>query len=51
MLIPLGGMIDGSFPSLGAVAGETTSLMGILVFGFLVVTTLGILLGGERRAS
>jgi len=51
MLIPVGGLIDGRILSLGAVASDTTSVMGILVFGLLVVTTLGILLGGERRTS
>jgi hypothetical protein len=51
MLIPLGGMVDGRIPSLGALAGDTTSGMGVLVFGLLLVTTLGILLGGDRRTS
>jgi hypothetical protein len=50
MLIPLGGMVDGRTLSLGALAGDATWLMGILVFGLLVVTALVILLGGERRS-
>jgi hypothetical protein len=51
MLIPLGGMVDGRIRSLGALAGDTMSVMGLLVFGLLLVTTLGILLGGDRRSS
>ena len=51
MLIPLGCMVDGRILALGALAGDTMSAMGILVFGLLLVTTLVILLGGERRPS
>src|SRR5262245_4688929 len=48
MLIPLGCMVDERILALAALAGDTMSAMGILVFGLLLVTTLGILLGGER---
>ena len=51
MLTPFGGMVDRRILALGALAGDATALMGILVFGILVVTTLVILLGGERRPS
>jgi len=51
MLAPFGGMVDGRIRALGALAGDATALMGILVFGLLVVTTLVILFGGERRPS
>jgi hypothetical protein len=51
MLAPLGGMLDGPISCLDSLAGDATSVMGILVFGLLVVTTLAILLGGERRSS
>ena len=51
MLTPLGGMVDRRILALGALAGDATALMGILVFGLLLVTTLVILLGGERRPS
>ena len=51
MLIPLGGMVDGRIQSLAALAGDTTSGMGMLLFGLLLVTTFGILLGGDRKPS
>jgi hypothetical protein len=51
MLTPLGGMVGGRILPLGALAGDATSLMVLLVFGLLVVTTLVILLGGDRRSS
>ena len=51
MLTPLGGMVDRRILALGALAGDATALMGILVFGLLVVTTLVILVGGERGPS
>jgi hypothetical protein len=51
MLIPLGGMVGARSLPLGALAGDATSLMGLLVFGLFVVTTLVILLGGDRRSS
>ena len=51
MLTPLGGMVDRRILALGALAGDATALMGLLVFGLLVVTTLVILVGGERGPS
>ena len=51
MLAPFGGMVDGRIRALGALAGDATALMGILVFGLLLVTTLVILVGGERGPS
>ncbi len=50
MLTPLGGMADDRIPLLGAAVGDTTTVMGALLFGLLVVTTLVILLGGVRRS-
>jgi hypothetical protein len=51
MPTPLGCMIDGRVLALAAPAGDTTAVMGGLLFGLFAVTTLAILLGGGRRPS
>jgi hypothetical protein len=49
MLTPLGSMVDVGI--LGSPVGDTATVMGGLVFGLLVLTTLVILFAGGRRSS
>jgi len=49
MFTPLGSMVDDGI--LRSTVGDAATVMGGLVFGLLVLTTLVILLAGRRRSS